>query len=99
MNKLYFIILHAINIFFLLIIGFVAVAFLANPSAGGVSPFNPILLGALVFLLLFWGANYVFQILKKDKWWVLLLGSGVFISMFSFVLFVIIPNLYELYYI
>ncbi|MGM9922642.1 MAG: hypothetical protein ACI35R_00155 [Bacillus sp. (in: firmicutes)] len=57
--------LHALNLFFLFMLGFITVAVFSNPSAGSRSPFNPILLGSLAFLFLFWGANYFFQIVNK----------------------------------
>ncbi|MGN1400157.1 MAG: hypothetical protein ACI4XL_01500 [Bacillus sp. (in: firmicutes)] len=92
------IILHVINICFLIILGITTVASFSNPSADSISPFNPIKLGSLTFLFLFWGANYIFQIINKNKWWIILLGSVLFIGVYSFVVLLVVPKLYAIFY-
>lgn len=94
MKVFYFITLHVINLIFLAVFSIVAVAFFANPSAGSSSPFNPVVIGMLVFLLLSLIVIYVYE-LKKGKWITLLIGSVLYIVVFILTLLVIFPYLYR----
>lgn len=93
-KAIYMIALHIINLFFLTALIIVSVSFLSNPSSGAASPFNPVIIGVLTFLLLFLITGYYFQ-LRKGKWVVLLIGSILYIAVFLIVLLLILPYFYN----
>lgn len=96
MKVVYYITLHIINLFFLVIFGIVILGVFSNPAAGSTFPLhNPVLMSTLIFLLLFLIAHYIFQLVKKN-WLTLLIGSILYFLIFVLTIFVVSPylNLY-----
>ncbi|ARK32366.1 hypothetical protein [Halalkalibacter krulwichiae] len=94
MRNIYRITIHAIHLLSLVIIGFVTVGMFSNPSDGAGSPFNPVNIGVVIFLLIILFATYYFQ-LKKNNWKIVLIGSFLFIAVFLVVMLLIYPYVYS----
>ncbi|MEK3886629.1 hypothetical protein [Bacillus sp. FSL K6-3431] len=92
MKILYYIVVHVINFFFLVVVGFVSLAFFSNPSAGSLSPLSPAILAPVIFLLLLLVANYIYQ-LRKKNWQALLNGNVIYIVVLYVVITVVMPFL------
>lgn len=92
----YLIVLHIINLFFLVSLGVISVAMISNPAAGSPSPFNPVNMGIISFLFLLLVVDYIIQ-MKKKQWIVLLIGSILYIAVFIFIMLVAYPFLYDVF--
>lgn len=92
MKTAYLIIMHIINLFFLVILSSLTVAMVSNMAAGSPSPFNPVNIGVFAFLLLSLIGIYMYQ-LKKRIWIGLIIGTLLYISIFLVIIVFIYPLL------
>lgn len=94
MNSFRLIMIHTVNLLYLVPLGFITFGSLVNPSADGINFFNPLMFGAITFLYLYWFVNYFFQIKNKDNLRKVLIGM----CLFPVVSVLIFPFLFNILY-
>lgn len=91
---------HVINLIFLGLIGVLGTAMFINISEPDPSlpAVNPIDIGIIITILVIWGINYKYQ-LKDIKWSKVLLANLTFIVSVSILILLVMPLLYDIFYI
>ncbi|WP_047980116.1 hypothetical protein [Ornithinibacillus contaminans] len=93
--------LFTVNFINLLLVGavcFLGLAMFTNISEPDSIPtFNPIDVGLLIFLFFIWLISYSYQI-KNRKWTVLLIANLLYIAITLFLLMIIVPFLFDIFY-
>lgn len=85
--------IHIINILFCVLLTFITFVLLINISAGEIPPINPVIIGTLAFLWLSLITNYIVQIKNRHSWWVIIMGSVLFLTIVLFVLLIMSPHI------